>query len=65
MRGLLNQAASAQELRPALDLEYLTSALLALLDGRILRDHRAVRGFTREQIKNGLRQLLDGLRRPA
>ncbi len=64
IRGLLLQAQKAGELRTELDIDYLTSALLAPLDGRILRAHRLVKGYDVARITAGLISLLHGLRTP-
>ena len=59
---LLRAAVDTGEVAPTVDIAYVTAALLAPLSGPVFRYHRAVRGFSPEQISAGLRGLVLGLR---
>jgi hypothetical protein len=59
---LLHAAVDAGEVAPTLDIAYVTAALLAPLSGPMFRYHRALRGFSPEQISAGLGGLVLGLR---
>lgn len=56
--ALLRSAARQGELRPDLDLDYLSEALLAPVQVDIFRYQRDVRGYTVERISAGLRSLV-------
>lgn len=61
VRALLQRAGEKRELKPEVDLAYTASAFIALLDARIIRFQVYAQGFTKEQISQGLRQLIDGI----
>jgi AcrR family transcriptional regulator len=61
VNALLRSAAAAGELRPDLDLTYLSEALLAPLNTSLFLFQRSVRGFSLDRIAEGLNQLVDGL----
>lgn len=65
VRGFLEAADRAGELRPGLDIEYLADALLALLSADTYRLQREVRGVSPARIRAGLHSLLAGLSAPA
>lgn len=59
--GLLKTAVANGELPEALDIDYLSDALLAPLKADLFHYQREVRGFSLERISAGLRTLLSGL----
>lgn len=61
VRGILEAADRAGELRPGLDIDYLADALLAPLSADVYRLQRKVRGLSPGRISDGLRSLLAGL----
>jgi AcrR family transcriptional regulator len=58
IHGLLKTAVAHNEIPADLDLDYLADALLAPLKADLFRFQRQVRGFSLEQISQGLRTLV-------
>ena len=56
--GLLKESERERELKSGLDLEYLSTALLAPLEIDVYYHQRLVLGYTPERIGNGLRSLI-------
>lgn len=61
IHGLLTAANSAGEFRPGLDITLLADMLLAPLSADFYRFLREVRGFSPEQIGEGLQNIIQGL----
>ena len=59
--GLLKTAVAEGELSAAIDIDYVSDALLAPLKADIFRFQRTVRGFSLERISAGLRLIIVGL----
>ncbi|MBK8988565.1 MAG: TetR/AcrR family transcriptional regulator [Chloroflexi bacterium] len=62
VNGLLQTAVKAGEIPEALDVAYLSDAILAPVTADIFQFQRQVRGFSIERISEGLRVLVSGLR---
>jgi len=61
VHGLLKTAVANHEIPADLDLDYLADALLAPLKADLFRFQRQVRGFSLEQISQGLQTLVRGI----
>jgi len=61
VKGHLTQMQERGEISADIDLNYITSALLAPLDARIIKLHIDQRGYTQAQISQGIQLLIDGL----
>lgn len=61
VRGLLESAARAGELRAGLDIEFSAEALLAPVNAQVFRYQRQILGFSLERISVGLRTFVAGM----
>ncbi|MFK7800935.1 MAG: TetR/AcrR family transcriptional regulator [Anaerolineae bacterium] len=61
VKGHLLQMQERGEISAETNLNYITSALLAPLDARIMKFHIDQRGYTQEQISQGIQVLINGL----
>ncbi|MFT7585817.1 MAG: AcrR family transcriptional regulator [Cellvibrionaceae bacterium] len=61
VKGHLQQMKANGEIMPETDLDYITTALLAPLDARIMKSHIDNRGYSEEQIVKGIQDLIAGL----
>ena len=61
VRGLLQAAVRAGELRPTVDVEWVADALLAPLNAQFYQFLRETRGFSQERIAEGLWNLVENL----
>lgn len=59
---LIEQGIQQGEIRPDIDIPFMASTILAMLDGRILRPHLESGRYTPEGIISGLCQLMDLMR---